>query len=413
MSPQEGLLRGYSRVAMSFSRRLDWSARANRIAIARREREGRGLPTIDLTQTNPTQVGLSYPADALAAALARGAAAPYQPDPRGLRSAREALASDLSVAGDRVSPDDLILTASTSEAYSFLFKLLLDAGDGVVSMTPSYPLIEHLVAAELGQTRHVALDLVDAGSSRRWAVDVEAVVRQIDPGVRAVVVIHPNNPTGSCLTLDEQDAIAEVCRSRDIALLSDEVFCDYPLGRRPDAAPSAARRDDVLSFSLGGLSKSAALPHWKLGWIRAGGPMTQRRRALEALELIADNFLSVATPVQAALSDILPLGRMMRGRVMTRIEGNLECLRDTVSRNLAVDLLPIEGGWSAVLRVPRLMAEEDLVLALLSECGVLVQPGYFFDFATEAFLVVSLLPPVEEFRTGVERIVEYFADASS
>jgi hypothetical protein len=358
-----------------FSRRAQWSAPLNELTIERRKRG----QLLDLTEANPTRAALPYPHAELAAALARGAHATYDPDPRGLRSAREALAEQL-----RCGPDELLLTASTSEAYSFLFKLLCDPGDAVLTATPSYPLLEHLAAMELVELRAFPLEL-----HRRWEIhDVP-----LTPRTRAIVVVNPNNPTGSFVSAPEQDALA----AHGLPIISDEVFLDYPL----EAEGTSFVRDDVLTFTLGGLSKSAGLPHFKLGWIRVSGP--GKADALDALELIADNFLSVATPVQVALPEILRLAPRIRDAISKRTRANLDLLSRACPPS--VTRLPVEGGWSAVLRVPRVMSDDELALALLDR-EVVVQPGYFFDFAQEGHLVVSLLTREEVFAEGVRLLVD-------
>jgi hypothetical protein len=360
-----------------FSHRTHWSAPLNRLTIERRKRG----ELLDLTDSNPTLAALPYPFDELADALAHGARASYDPDPRGLRSAREALAEHLQCGAG-----DLILTASTSEAYSFLFKLLCDPGDVVLTATPSYPLLEHLAGLEMVSLRTFPLEF-----HKRW----ELHVPRPTPGPRAILVVNPNNPTGSFVTLQEQDSLA----AHGIPIVSDEVFLDYPL----DGQGSTFVRDDVLTFTLGGLSKSAGLPHFKLAWIRVSGPAKQE--ALEALELIADNFLSVATPIQKALPRILRIAPRIREAIRGRTRTNLDTLKREAARTSAATLLPVEGGWSAVLRLPRVMSDEELALALLDR-GVVVQPGYFFDFAQEGCIVVSLLAREEVFAEGVRRVVD-------
>jgi alanine-synthesizing transaminase len=356
-----------------FSTRTRWDTPLNRLTLARQAHRG---PLFDLTESNPTRAGLSYPHDELQEALARGARAPYDPDPRGLLSAREALAQHLGC-----SAADLLLTASTSEAYSFLFKLLTDPGDAVLTATPSYPLLEQLASMELVELRHFPLEL-----HRRWELhDVP-----VDARTRAIVVVNPNNPTGSYVTGAEQDALA----AHGVPIISDEVFLDYPL----EGSGLTLVRDDVLTFTLGGLSKSAGLPHFKLGWIRVSGP--GKRKALDALELIADNFLSVATAVQVALADLLRIAPTIRGAISRRTRTNLLHLQDAFRDLPSTRVLPVEGGWSAVIRVPRLMTDEELALALLDR-GVVVQPGYFFDFEHEGYLVVSLLTDEETFAAGL------------
>lgn len=358
------------------SNRAHWSAPLNRLTIERRKRSG----LLDLTESNPTQASLPYPCDALADALARGARASYDPDPRGLRSAREALAAHLSC-----DAEDLILTASTSEAYSFLFKLLCNPGDAVLTATPSYPLFEHLASLELVELRTFPLEF-----HRRWELHAAPAGER----AKAILVVNPNNPTGSFVSPTEQNMLA----SLRLPIVSDEVFLDYPL----EGSGSSFLRDDTLTFTLGGLSKSFGLPHFKLAWIRVGGPGKQE--ALEALELIADNYLSVATPVQVALPDILRCGPGIRDAIRARTRANLDSLRRQLAAVTSLRALPVEGGWSVVLRVPRLMSDEELALALLDR-GVVVQPGFFFDFEQEGFLVLSLLPPEEVFTEGVRRII--------
>ena len=360
-----------------FSKRAHWSAPLNALTVERRKR----TTLLDLTETNPTRASIPYPLEELSDALSRGARSPYEPDPRGTIAAREALARELGC-----DAPDLILTASTSEAYSFLFKLLTDPGDEVLTATPSYPLLEHLASMELVTLRPFAMEL-----HRRW--EIHAV--PATPRTRALVVVNPNNPTGSYVAPHEQDALA----THGIPIISDEVFLDYPL----EGSGTSLVRDDVLTFTLGGLSKSAGLPHFKLGWIRASGP--RKAEALDALEMIADNFLSVATPVQVALPDLLRIAPRIRGAISARTSANLATLRAAFAGVSAAHVLPVEGGWSAVIRVPRVMSDDELALTLL-ERGVVVQPGYFFDFASDGYVVVSLLTAEEIFAEGVRRMVE-------
>jgi alanine-synthesizing transaminase len=356
-----------------FSRRAEWSAPLNELTIERRKRGN----LLDLTETNPTRAGLLYPLDEISEIFARAARASYDPDPRGLLSAREALAEHLGC-----SADELILTASTSEAYSFLFKLLADPGDNVLTPVPSYPLLEHLASLEL-----VNLLTFPLVFHRRW--EIEEV--PVNERTKAIVVVNPNNPTGSFITADERARLAKL----RLPLISDEVFLDYPL----DGRGATLAGDDVLTFTLGGLSKSAGLPHLKLGWIRVSG--ARKREAVDALELIADNFLSVSTPVQAALPELLRIAPRIRGEIRARTRRNLDVLRSTATDGMQV--LPVEGGWAAVLRVARTMTDEELALKLLGR-GVIVQPGYFFDFPFDGYIVLSLLTREEVFAEGVKRI---------
>ena len=383
------------------SRRLPWEHSKNRLTLAMEERSARGLATIDRTETNPTRVGLPYPEEELAELLRRGAGPEYSPHPQGIPEAREALAAVLSRPGDPVSPEDLFLTASTSESYSYLFKLFADPGDEVLTAAPSYPLLDSLAALDSLVLSHFQL-----APGWRFAVDPEAVETALSPRTRLLALIHPGNPTGSFLSVEEQEAMLALCASRGLPLISDEVFAEYPLfeeGRR--AGPAAAAGGEALSFSLGGLSKSAGLPSWKLGWIRVGGPIALRRRTVAALEMVADTYLSVATPVQRALAGVLELAPRIRVEILGRVRGNLAVLRAALAGVPAVELLEPEGGWAAVLRVRRPGADdEELVLEILEREGVLVHPGYYFDFATEDFLVLSLLPEPGRFAEGVGRL---------
>jgi alanine-synthesizing transaminase len=361
------------------------------------ERAARGLPVIDLTETNPTRVGLAYPEDELAGLLRAGAATRYEPHPRGLLTAREALAETLSRPGDPVSPDDLVLTASTSESYSHLFKLFADPGGEVLTAAPSYPLLDSLAALDSLVLTHVYLE-----PGRRFTLDPAAVAAALTDRTRLLALIHPGNPTGRFLTTAEQDAVAALCAARDLPLISDEVFADFPLAdyfrNHPRAGPAAAG-GEALAFSLGGLSKSAGLPSWKLGWIRAGGPPALRRRAVAALEMVADTYLLVATPVQRALPGVLALAPRIRGEILGRVRGNLAALRAALAGVPSAALLEPEGGWAAVIRVEgSRLDDEELALALLDRAGVLVHPGYFFDFASEDYRAHP--PPPARLRCG-------------
>jgi len=365
-----------------FSRRARWDAPVNQLTIARQSR----TDLLDLTESNPTRAGIAYPLDELSDVMGRAARATYSPDPLGIRSAREAVAESIGA-----HPDDVVITASTSEGYSYLFKLLTDPGDAIATATPTYPLLEHLASMELVELRHFALEL-----HRRWELDAEALQHAIDERTRAIVVVNPNNPTGSFVTNDEQRTLA----ASGLPVISDEVFIDYAL----DGGGTTFAHDDVLHFALGGLSKSAGLPHYKLGWIRVGGPTAARREAIAALELIADNFLSVATPVQVAMPELLRVAPRIRAAISQRTRENLDALKLAIAAKPEWQLLPVEGGWSAVIRVPQTRSDEELALEFLDR-GVVVHPGYFFDFERDGWFVVSLLTPPDIFREGIRRIV--------
>lgn len=380
-----------------FSSRVSGNLSPNRLTreIQRARASNRDL--LDLTTTNPTAVGIEYPAS-LFEAFGDPAAASYQPQPLGSMTAREAIARDYERRGLRISPDHIVLTASTSEAYSILFKLLCDpSGHAVMVPVPSYPLFEHLTA--LDGVAAVAYPLEYHG---RWTIDVETLDERWTRAVRAVLAVSPNNPTGSILTTNEIDALQSRCAARGAALILDEVFADYPV--QPSVVPASAAPVPALSFRLGGLSKAVGLPQVKLGWMALEGPERLVAEAIDRLELICDTYLSVSTPVQVAAPRLLDEGAVVRGRILDRIRANHGVLRAAAASYPAIDVLPVEAGWSAVLRVPAIRSEEEIVLELLDRHDVLVHPGFFFDFPHEAFLVVSLLPPPDRFAEALRRV---------
>jgi aspartate/methionine/tyrosine aminotransferase len=366
----------------------------------------RGLAVIDLTESNPTRVGLQYPADLLAP-LASPDALVYDPQPLGLWSARAAVASDFERRRLPVPADRIALTASTSEAYALLFKLLCDPGDAVLVPTPSYPLFEHLTVLESIEARPYRLDY-----HGRWRIDLDHLRGAIDASVKALLIVSPNNPTGSFLHSEDLVAVADVCAAQGIPIIGDEVFTDYPLDDAPDKA-SVLDASDAVTCSLGGLSKSAGLPQVKLGWIGFGGPEARVRDLLQAYEVIADTYLSVSTPVQVAAPSLFGRGAGIRAQIAARLARNLAALRAAAAAAPAVTVLPVEGGWSAVIRVPAIGGEEALVLDLLTSDHVLVHPGFFFDFEREAFLVLSLLVDPDAFDRGVARVLARAAAAGA
>lgn len=380
--------------------RLDPNALSHALARAR----AAGRPLLDLTLTNPTRAGIRYP-DGMFEPLAAPAVADYAPHAFGLDAARHAVADDYARRGLRIAPDRIVLTASTSEAYSLLFKLLCaPAGDEVLVPVPSYPLFEHLTS--LDGVRAVAYALHYDG---RWWLDAASLDEAWRPQTRAVLAVSPNNPTGSVLAPSEIDALDSRCAAGDAALIIDEVFADYPL--QAHAAPivnaGTAPAPAALTFRLGGLSKSAALPQVKLGWMAVDGPERLVREALDRLELICDTYLSVSTPVQVAAPALIASGAAARRQVAARVGANYDRLRAAAQHHPSVDVLHADAGWTAVLRVPAVAHEEAIVLRLLEEDGVVVHPGFFFDFPHEAFVVVSLLPEPDIFEEGVRRLLEH------
>jgi alanine-synthesizing transaminase len=380
-----------------FSSRLREAAGRNRLAVALDRRRADGHAIVDLTLSNPTRAGIVYPSDLLAP-LSLDQSLSYDPEPFGLRSARQAVADDFARRGLTVPIHRTVLTASTSEAYSLLFKLLCDPGDAVLAPRPSYPLVEHLTNLDGVSLEHYHLEF-----HGRWEIDLQDVREKAGSGrVRAMIMISPNNPTGSVVTDAELDAMASLARERDLALISDEVFADYPLSGTPPA--SALRQDVALTFALGGLSKSVGLPQVKLGWIAVGGPARLADAALERLETICDAYLSVSTPVQVAAADLLSAGASVRTQIQKRVRENFSHMKTLASAHPACAVLPAEAGWYAVVQVPAVASEDAIVLDLLDTTGVLVHPGYFFDFEREAFLVVSLLPEPQVFTSAVQAL---------
>ncbi len=379
-----------------------------------------GVDVVDLTASNPTRVGLRYP-PGLFDALASPAGLVYAPAPRGLPAARRAVASWLTraahealgensagariAAAPSIDPDRIVLTASTSEAYACLFKLLCDPGDRVLAPQPSYPLLEHLARLE-----GVELAPYPLRYHGTWETDVAALRAAVDSRTRAVVVVNPNNPTSSCLARADHAALTALCRAHGLRLIVDEVFGRYPLDPAPDSVRSVLPEPaGVLTFVLGGLSKAIGLPQVKLGWIVVDGPVTEADAALDALDLVLDTYLSVSTPVQLATERLLAEGAVVAEQIRARVTGNHRTLGRLAAAHPAATMLRAEGGWYAVLRVPATAPEETLALDLLERQRILVHPGYFFDFPHEAFLVVSLLPDPARFEAAAARVLRHTA----
>ena len=386
-----------------FSSRLQWSAPLNPITeLLRRKREA-GERIFDLTESNPTHAGIHYPAGEISRALSAGQVLRYDPDPFGNRGARDAVSA---YYGRQVETERIVLTASTSEAYAYLFKLLADPGDEILVPRPSYPLFEYL--ARLESVRVVQYPLFyDHG----WHFDSAALRAAVTGRTRAIVIVDPNNPTGSYLKTHELEELAAIARERDLAIISDEVFSDYWIEEDPRRVSTFLSVEDVLAFSLSGLSKIVGLPQMKLGWMVVSGPRRAREAALSRLELIADTYLSVGAPVQAALPALLALRGPIQQQIRSRLAANLAALR-SVAALCEARVLEIEGGWCATLQMPRVQTEEEWVAGLLEHHNVFVQPGYFYDFESEPFLILSLLTEPAILAEGVDRLVEYIGVAT-
>ena len=383
---------------MPFSRRTSQHDVPNALAEAVAQARASDRPLLDLTAGNPTAAGIPYASQAFLEALADPRGLVYAPEPLGMSAAREAVARDWTARGTPIDASRIALTASTSEAYAVLFKVLCDAGDEVLVPAPSYPLLGFLAAFESVNLK--TYPLVYAG---RWHVDIDGLKRAVGPRTKAIVVVSPNNPTGSYLGEEELDAMLDL----GVPIVSDEVFATYPLATRgvPEgriASVAAAKRG--LVFALSGLSKLAALPQMKLGWIGVSGDAALAVRAMARLELVLDAFLSVATPVQHALGVILATRGTAEDAIRARIRTNLGVVREAIARAPSATVLDVEGGWYAMIRVPETRTDEEWAIDLVLRDGVQVQPGYFFDVSRGAYLVVSLLTPEDVLAQGMKRL---------
>ncbi len=393
-----------------FAQRTSWNLATNRYSEALAAHRRAGNELLDLTASNPTNIGLHYREDELLRALASREALSYDPQPKGLLAAREAIAAYYAEHAAQISPDDLFLTTSTSEAYSFLFRLLCDPGDAVLVPTPSYPLFDFL--ADIQDVKLFPYELVyDHG----WQIEVTSLFAAVDRAqaagtrCRAVLAVHPNNPTGSYLKPRELELLNSVCAENDMAIIADEVFLDYALAAQ--APLTFAANENALTFTLSGLSKIAGLPQMKVAWIAASGPPALKENALARLEVIADTYLSMNAPIQLALPALLDERKNLQPQLLERVRTNLaELDRQLRTQNLC-HRLEVEGGWYAILRVPARGSDEDLAIALISQKNVLIQPGHFYDFAADGHLVVSLITPTSEFVEGMKRLLAFVAAA--
>ena len=385
-----------------FSERTRWNLAENRLSRTLAEVRASGESILDLTASNPTECGFTYDEAGIQRAFAQPAMRFYLPNPRGIMSAREAVAAYYDRQQIHVAADDLILTSGTSEAYSFVFRLLCNPGDRVLIPAPGYPLLDFL--ADLCDVKLVRYPLIyDQG----WQIDFPALLAAASARTKAVIVVHPNNPTGHYTSAAERGPLVEFCRQRGIALIADEVFLDFSLEN--SRTRSFASANDLLTFTLSGLSKICGMPQMKLAWIAVSGPAPERTEALARLEVIADAYLSVGTPVQLAAPALLAMRAAFQAQAMARVRANLHELDAQLSRQSTCNRLSLEGGWSVVLRVPATQSDEDLAITLLAKHGVYVHPGHFYDFARTGHAVVSLIVPEYEFAEGIRRILAHFS----
>ena len=383
-----------------FSKRTDWKLTPNRFTAVQREVRASGREVLDLTVSNPTRAGLRYDAESILKSLSNREALDYDPQPKGLASAREAVAvyyrEQCSI---EIGPESLILTTSTSEGYSYVFRLLCNPDDEVLVPKPSYPLFEFL--ADLQDVTLTPYPLLyDHG----WQIDFPSLARAVNPRTRALVVVHPNNPTGSYVSPEERSLLNSFCHEHGLALVVDEVFLDYPHDGVP--RPSFVSNQDVLTFTLSGVSKISGLPQMKLAWIAVGGPAPAATAAMDRLEIIADTYLSMNAPIQLAAATLLGQRKNIQPQLLDRVRTNLAELDRQLAQQKACQRLQVEGGWYAVLRVPVTQSDEDLAIDLLRQASVLVHPGHFYDFPNDGYLILSLLTRPGEFRAGARRVLQ-------
>ena len=382
-----------------FSRRTDWKLSPNRFTQAQRELQATGREVLDLTISNPTRAELHYDAETILQALVNPEAMDYDPQPKGLRSAREAVAGYYGKQHNDIDPESIVLTTSTSEGYSYVFRLLCNVEDEILVPKPSYPLFEFL--ADLQDVKLVPYPLLyDHG----WQIDFPSLYKAVNHRTRAVVVVHPNNPTGSFVADKERSALNQFCREYNLALVADEVFLDYA----HDGAARATFADnrEALTFTLSGLSKISGLPQMKLAWIVTSGADEQVSAALARLEVIADTYLSMNAPIQLAAPVLLEQRHSVQPLLLDRVRANLSELDRRLAKQKSCRRLDVEGGWYAVLRVPVTQSDEDLAIEILRKHSVLVHPGHFYDFPSDGYLIVSLITPLQDFRKGIAKVLE-------
>ena len=384
-----------------FSERTNWKLAQNRFTQVLEQVRSRGAKVVDLTLSNPTRAGLNYDEQAILGALASPRALDYDPQPKGLREARDAVAEYYREEhGIRdLDAGQIVLTTSTSEGYTFVFRLLCDAGDELLVPKPSYPLFEFL-----GDLQDVGLVPYELIYDHGWQMDFPSLEKVVTARTRGVVVVHPNNPTGSFVQAAEVEMLNSFCREHGLAVIADEVFLDYRLGN--EAHRSFASNRQVLTFTLSGLSKIAALPQMKVAWVVTSGPEDETAEAMGRLEVIADTYLSMNAPMQWATSALLDQRRTIQRQLLKRVQNNLAELDRQLAAQKACQRLNVEGGWYAVLRVPVTRSDEELAIELMRENSVLVHPGHFYDFPNDGYLVLSLITPEQEFVAGMRAVLE-------
>jgi aspartate/methionine/tyrosine aminotransferase len=380
-----------------FASRTNWNLKPNRLSQALERHKSSGRRLLDLSASNPTECGFNYDAPAILQALGNAESLQYHPDPRGLKPARQAVSDYYAERGDQVSTHDLILTASTSEAYSFIFRLLCNPGDELLVPTPSYPLFDFLA-----DVNDVKLTRYPLFYDHGLHIDVHSLKQAITARTRGVIVVHPNNPTGHFTRPEEVAQLNQICFTSQMAVIADEVFLDFSLDA---AAKSFVTNTGALTFTMSGISKISGLPQMKLAWLAVSGPDNLKSEALARLEMIADTYLSLNAPIQLAAPVLLQVRAAFQRQLMARVRANLAELDAQLAKEKKFDRLNVEGGWYAVLRVPATRPDEDLAIDLLEKHDVYVHPGHFYDFPGDGYLVLSLITPERDFQEGLKRIL--------
>jgi alanine-synthesizing transaminase len=390
-------------ISPMFSRRTAWQLELNRFTLAHHEALRSGRHILDLTISNPTRAGFEYDERAILDSLRNSQSLEYDPQPKGLLRARKAVSDYYKDKGDRCDPENLVLTTSTSEAYSYVFRLLCNPGDEVLVPKPSYPLFDFL--ADLQDVKLVPFQCIyDHG----WQIDWPALESCASDRSRAIALVHPNNPTGAYIAANDRTQLNELCREHGLALIVDEVFLDYAHDGKPRQGFVA--NNAALTFTLSGLSKISALPQMKLAWIAVSGPEALAEAAMERLEVIADTFLSLSAPIQLAAAAMLGQRRGMQAQILSRVRRNLSELDRQLAKQKSCTRLNTEAGWYAVVRIPDTGSDEGLAIKLLQERSVLVHPGHFYDFSRDGYLILSLITPEEQFSDGISRILDFMGE---
>jgi aspartate/methionine/tyrosine aminotransferase len=389
-----------------FASRTNWPLSPNRLSLEIEKLRREGVPLLDLTESNPTRCGFVFDQQSILGALANPQALSYTPDPRGLLSARQAVAGYYAERGIALDQAQIFLTTSTSEAYSYIFRLIADPGDAILVPQPSYPLFDFL--AGLNDVRVIAYPLF---YDRGWTIDLATLEKRLEARARAILVVHPNNPTGSFVRRDELANLLALCQQREMALVADEVFADYSLASDPAHVVSHAEVTEALTFTLSGLSKISALPQIKAAWVVVNGPAQLLQDALARLEVIADTYLSLSAPVALALPKLLETRWEIQPQILGRVRSNLQMLDQQLENQQLVSRLEFEGGWYAILRLPSIQTDEDWAVELARQDSVLAHPGHFYDFSSEGHLVISLLTEGAAFDEGLRKILARVANS--